>query len=518
MTAAASETIASGSQQFFWRRTGTNNHSFSRKESLMKRFFSLSLITCVLLAVFGSLADAGVSTTVSYRGRLVDASGAPVSDGDQLLRFAIYDAPTAGRELWNSGLQLVKTRDGLFNYHLGSSVALPQNMFSGSSSLYLGITVSTDPEIRPRTEFTSAAYAYQAEHADVASSSQNAVRLGGETPSYYLAWNNLAGIPAGFADGIDNNSGGDITGVTATNGLSGGGTSGSVSLSVARDGITATHIASGAVGTNEVALNSLTASDLAAGSVASAEVLDNSLVAKDLAPGCIGTSEVLDNSLGAKDLAANSVTASEIAIGAVAGSEILDGSIANADISNSAGIATGKISGTAMNLSSSQTASGTKTFSDLRIAATTRRISISSAAFAPHVISIYHFRSSAGYIRVDKSGTWVFYAPVELPEGAIITQLEGTFRDIDNVGSVDITLSRVTQSSGAVAVLAQSFTTPAYNTGNPTIIVDNSISNATVSNETYFYFVRATLNYSNMVDGLRLYGAEVTYTITKPLP
>jgi hypothetical protein len=65
-------------------------------------------------------------------------------------------------------------------------------------------------------------------------------------------WGGLSGVPAGFGDGVDNDSGGTVTSVTAGTGLSGGNITGSGTIGIANGGVGATQLAAGAVGTAQI--------------------------------------------------------------------------------------------------------------------------------------------------------------------------------------------------------------------------------------------------------------------------
>lgn len=169
---------------------------------------ALSIFIFVMLSVLPAYSDAqtGVPGTMTYQGRLTQASGAPVPDSIYNIRFIIYDAPTFGNVLWNSGFQPLQTRGGIFSYVFGSNVAFPEGLFESDTNRYLGISIDVDPEMTPRVKFSTQPYVYRAlkstaaESADIASNAEN---LGGSPPSFYLDWNNFSSLPPGFADGVD---------------------------------------------------------------------------------------------------------------------------------------------------------------------------------------------------------------------------------------------------------------------------------------------------------------------------
>ena len=253
----------------------------------MIRFVMVIIVGAILVLLSSLAVFAAVPQLINYQGVLTDSTGATVPDAAYMVKFIIWDDPTAtgaGNEKWNSNFQTVNTVDGLFEYTLGSNVNLPDNLFSDTTR-WLGITVGTDPEINPRARLVSTGYACHALRADT------------------------AGV--------------------------------------------------------------------------SASVLVNS----------IGSAEVIDNSLTSADLGTNSVTADEIATGAVGvleiggnavgGSELINESIFNEKIAPGAAIDVTKISGTAVNLSSTQTITGEKQFGDSTMKINSTGITIGTNSFSP---------------------------------------------------------------------------------------------------------------------------------------
>jgi hypothetical protein len=146
---------------------------------------------------------------MNYQGKLADSGGVPLN-GTFMIRFNLYDAETLGSQLWNApngethtGVEVI---DGLYNIELGAVEPLNSDVFS-LDNVWLEVSIynedtSSWETLLPRQRVTSTAYAFRSAQA----------------------------ADADTLDGMDASAFGDITGVTASTGLSGGGTSGTVTL------------------------------------------------------------------------------------------------------------------------------------------------------------------------------------------------------------------------------------------------------------------------------------------------
>lgn len=88
-------------------------------------------------------AAAGVSSMLSYEGRLTDTSGNPLGGtGTQYcFRFSIYDASSGGTKLWPAGtpsVTLATTTDGVFTALVGQADSLTYNFYD-SDTVYLNV-------------------------------------------------------------------------------------------------------------------------------------------------------------------------------------------------------------------------------------------------------------------------------------------------------------------------------------------------------------------------------------------
>lgn len=106
----------------------------------------LSVIFIVVLAMPPALI-AGVPGLINYQGRLADASGNPVPDGQYLIKFKIYGSQAGDDSIWSNGSRKVQVINGLFNYLLGDSVPLPNDLFSSDTTRFLGIKVGTNSRL-----------------------------------------------------------------------------------------------------------------------------------------------------------------------------------------------------------------------------------------------------------------------------------------------------------------------------------------------------------------------------------
>jgi hypothetical protein len=419
--------------------------------------------------------SANLGTGFTYQGRLTDAGG-PVDD-TCALTFKLYDAagtgtpPTGGTLLGTVTKPSEEVSDGYFTVQLdfGSGV------FTGDAR-WLEIAVdcgSGATTLSPRQELTAAPYALYAMSA---------------------AWAGLSGIPVGFVDNTDDTD--DTVAWSEISGIVGAGANQVAAGNHNHDGVyaPATHDHWG-----ETWSGTGTGLDLSGGSIG--------LYASGSTYGVYGRSSsgygvyamgpAGDLRLGGTGtIYANTGDSSDLELH----------SNDNVDVhldDNNSSTSQFRV------LNDANTAVFTVTESaSVSWQAQTGYVSVPAAAFRPQEDG-YDFTNFGGALRNNDGDSDRYYAPVQLPHGATVTEMTWYWYDTSATTDGAAYLRRGSLTGGFQNAMAQVDTSghDGDNSGSDTII-----SYATIDNSQYTYYVAWFLWDS----GIRGYTVVIEYTYTGP--
>lgn len=123
---------------------------------------SILILAVLSIVVLSAAAIAQPPRLINFQGRVLDAAGAPVADGNHTFDFRIYDDSAGGNVVWSELSVTIATTDGLLTYALGTSSAIPTGMFASNPELYLAVTVDGQVQT-PRSRLITVPYAQTSE-------------------------------------------------------------------------------------------------------------------------------------------------------------------------------------------------------------------------------------------------------------------------------------------------------------------------------------------------------------------
>ncbi len=241
-------------------------------------------------ALFGALpaAQAAIPELFNVQGVLRSSDGMLV-DGQFTLHFSLYDAETEGTVLWVEEQADVLVQVGVFSAYLGadSGNPLPVEALYDAGEVWVEVAVGEEVPL-PRQRLVSAPFSLAAQRAlsaDTAAAlsctgcvSDTALDFDPATQGELdaLAANPLAQVTCTVGYGLAYAAegwqctplaDGDITGVTAGTGLTGGGVAGNVSVAILAGGVTSTLVADGTLTDADISATAAIAQSKIAGTI-----------------------------------------------------------------------------------------------------------------------------------------------------------------------------------------------------------------------------------------------------------
>ena len=217
---------------------------------MIRRF--VGALTAGLLMATGPVAAQGLGTAFTHQGRLTD--GGNPANGPYDFRCILYDAPAGGSQIGPIvSLEDVAVAGGLFTVGLDFGASA----FRGNARWL---------EVAVRPGASAGAYTIVGGRQEL-KPAPNALYSTVSTTAEAAPWTGISGKPAGFADNVDNDSGGTVTGIATGVGLTGGPITASGTIAVANGGISTGLLADGAVTSPKIANGAVGASQIDQGQV-----------------------------------------------------------------------------------------------------------------------------------------------------------------------------------------------------------------------------------------------------------
>ncbi len=244
-----------------------------------------------LLTLVPFMVYAAVPQYVSFQGKVTE-DGIAISD-DRTITFSLWDNATGGDPasgLWNE-TQSVEIIDGIYNVELGLVTPLPADLYT-NDDLFLQVDILHPTlgmqRLSPLMPLNSTMFALKSANADMALSAVDADTLDTHDSIFFQQRVTGSCAPESSirqinADGtVVCESVGDIKGVYAGAGLSGGGGEGEVFLNVKPLGIDNNMIQDNAVASAKIQDNAVTSAKIQNDAVTSVKIQDDAVTRSNI--------------------------------------------------------------------------------------------------------------------------------------------------------------------------------------------------------------------------------------------